>query len=372
MPEPVDARTVAAGDDGGRAPGRRIVVTGATGNVGTSVIEALSGDDRVASVLGLARRRPAWAVPKVTWAEADVVSSDLVGLFRGADVVIHLAWAIQPSHRPEVLRAVNVDGSARVFAAVAEAGVPALVYASSIGAYSPGPKDRAVDEGWPTEGLLTSFYARHKAAVEHRLDLFERQHPGVRVVRLRKALIFKREAASGVRRLFAGPLVPTTLLRPRRIPVVPDAPGLVFQAVHTADVAEAYRLAALGDARGAFNIAADPVLDGPRLAATLGARAVAVPRRVLRSAAHVSWRLRLQPTPPGWVDLAFAVPVMDTTRARAELGWSPTVTAGEALRELLDGMADGAGLPTPPLRPGRSLSPLRLTPPRPKPVRTAS
>lgn len=339
--------------------GARIVVTGATGNVGTSVVEALIGDDRVGSVLGLARRRPEWRLPRVTWAEADVVSSDLIPLFRGADVVIHLAWAIQPSHRPEILRAINVDGSARVMAAVAAAGVPALVYASSIGAYSPGPKDRPVDEGWPTEGLVTSFYARHKAAVERRLDLFESESPQVRVVRLRKALVFKREAGSGVRRLFAGPFVPTTLLRPSVIPLVPSTPGLVFQAVHTADVAQAYRLAALGQARGAFNIAAEPVLDGERLAEALDARPVAVPRRALRLGAALSWRLHLQPTPPGWVDLAFAVPVMDTTRARTELGWAPTVGADEALRQLLDGMAHGAGLPTPPLRPGRSLSALR-------------
>ena len=369
-----DSPAAAPATAGTAAPdptGVRVVVTGATGNVGTSVLQALGADDRVESILGLARRRPTWHLPKVTWAEADVVSSDLVGLFRGADVVIHLAWAIQPSHRPEVLRSINVVGSARVFDAVAEAGVPSLVYASSIGAYSPGPKDRAVDESWPTEGLVSSFYARHKAAVERRLDVFEREHPDVRVVRLRKALIFKREAASGVRRLFAGPFVPGWLLRPDRIPAVPDTPGLVFQAVHTADVADAYRRAALGDARGPFNIAAEPVLDGRTLAAALDARPVGVPRRLLRAAASASWRLHLQPTPPGWVDLAFAVPVMDTTRARTELGWAPTVGADEALRQLLDGMAHGAGLPTPALRPGRSLSPLRLSPPRPRPVGTA-
>ena len=56
--------------------------------------------------------------------------------------------------------------------------------------------------------------------------------------------------------------------------------------------------------------------------------------------AEASWRLHLQPTPPGWVDLAFAVPVMDTTRARTELGWAPLVGADDALRQLLD--RDGA------------------------------
>lgn len=329
----------------------RIVVTGATGNVGTSVLRVLGGEAAIDSVLGLARRLPALELAKVSWASADVASDDLVSHFRGADVVVHLAWVIQPSHRPDVLHAVNVVGTQRVLQAVAEAGVPAVVYASSIGAYSPGPKDTPVDESWPTDGIETSFYARHKAAAERLFDRFEADHPTVRVVRLRKALIFKREAGSGIRRLFIGTVVPAGLLRPPLIPVVPRNERLVFQVVHTSDVGEAYRLAIVGDARGAFNIAADPALDGEELGRILGARPVPVPQRVLRVGADLSWRLRLQPTPAGWVDLAFAVPVMDTTRARRELGWSPRIGAGEALLEVLDGIRSGAGLPTPPLEP---------------------
>src|SRR3954452_16840074 len=122
----------------------RVVVTGATGNVGTSVLRSLSLHGDVQEIAGIARRLPALRIPKVQWVAADIVSDDLVPLFEGADVVIHLAWAIQPSRDAETLRSVNVDGSARVFEAVAAAGVPALVHASSIGASSPGPKDRAV------------------------------------------------------------------------------------------------------------------------------------------------------------------------------------------------------------------------------------
>src|SRR5207248_5135284 len=106
------------------------------------------------------------------------------------------------------LRAVSVDGHRRVFDAVAKADVPVLVYASSVGAYSWGPKDRKVDESWPTNGVETSFYSRHKAEVERILDRFEEEHPDIRAVRLRPGLIFKREAASEIRRLFAGPFVP--------------------------------------------------------------------------------------------------------------------------------------------------------------------
>jgi nucleoside-diphosphate-sugar epimerase len=332
----------------------RIVVVGATGNVGTSTLAALANDPEVDSVVGVARRIPARSFPKTEWVAADVARSPLADVFSGADAVIHLAWLIQPSRDLDTMHAVNVDGSARVFAAVRDAGVPALVYASSVGTYSPGPKDRRVDESWPTGGIESSYYSRHKVAVERELDGFERGNPGVRVVRLRPGLIFKRDAATEIRRLFAGPFLPTSLLRPGLIPVVPRIRRLVFQAVHSLDVGEAYRLAATRDVHGAFNIAADPVLDPDELGRLLRARPVPVPAAAARMAADLTWRLRLQPASAGWFDMALAVPLLDTTRARQELGWQPKRSAGEALLELLQGMRDGAGSATPPLDPGTS------------------
>lgn len=336
----------------------RVVITGATGNVGTSLIRALEGDSDLTSILGLARRRPELQAEGVEWAEADVRNADLVAHFRGADAVVHLAWLIQPSRRLEELASVNVAGSDRVFRAVAEAGVPRLVYASSVGAYSPGPKDRAVDESHATNGIPSSFYSRHKAEVERMLDRFEADNPGIAVTRLRPALIFKGEAASGIRRLFAGPLLPSPLLTRRLIPLVPYVERLRFQAVHSYDVGSAYALAIKADVAGAFNLAAEPVLDKSELSELLGAMPVRLPSAALRAIIDLSWRLRLQPTPPGWLDMALAVPIMDSTRARRALGWAPRHGAGEALLELIEGMRRRQGLPTPPLDPGAG-GPLR-------------
>jgi UDP-glucose 4-epimerase len=338
----------------------RIVVTGATGNVGTSVVAALAADPRVTEIVGVARRRPRLESPRTTWVQADVVSAPLAGLFAGAAAIIHLAWLIQPSRDEATLEAVNVEGSRRVFEAAAAAGAGALVHASSVGAYSKGPDDRAVDESWPAEGTPSSFYARHKAAAERALDELEVAHPDLRVVRLRPALIFKRAAASAIRRLFAGPLLPSPLVRPALLPVLPLPAGLRVQAVHADDVAEAYRLAATDErARGAYNVAAEPVLDAATLARALGARPVRLPVGAVRAAADVSWRLRLQPTPAGWLDMGMNVPVMDSGRIRRELGWTPRRAAHEALLELMQGMRDRAGAPTPPLDP-RAGGPLRL------------
>lgn len=327
----------------------KVVVIGATGNVGTSVLRALGADDGVEEIVGIARRAPRAHWPKARFVEADVARDDLVPHLRGADAVVHLAWLIQPSRDRAVTRAVNVDGSARVFRAVADAGVPALVYASSVGAYSPGPKDRAVSESWPTDGVPTSFYAVDKADVERLLDRFEAERADVRVVRLRPGLIFKREAATEIRRLFAGPFLPAPLVRPELLPVLPLPAGLRFQAVHSYDVGEAYRLAIHAEERGAFNIAAEPVLDGRVLGDLFGARPVEVAPRIFRAMAAATWRARLQPTPPGWLDLALAVPVMDTSRARRELDWMPRWSSVEALQDLLEGMRKQAEMETPPL-----------------------
>jgi nucleoside-diphosphate-sugar epimerase len=332
----------------------RVVVTGASGNVGTSLLAALAHEPSVEQVVGIARRVPAMSFPKTTWQRADVTHSDLGALFAGADAVVHLAWLIQPSRDERVTERVNVHGSERVFEAVAKAGVPALIYASSIGAYAPGPTDRAVDESWPTTGVPTSFYSRHKAQTERLLDRFEEQHPDVRVVRLRPALIFKRSAASEIRRLFIGPFLPSPLVHPEWLPFIPLPRGLRTQAVHSLDVGEAYRLAIVREVRGPFNVAAEPLLDAHTLGRLLGARPVLLAPRLLRAAASLSWRLRLQPTSPGWFDMGMQLPVMEVSRARRELGFQPRHGADESVSELIEGLRERAGMDTPPLDPATS------------------
>jgi nucleoside-diphosphate-sugar epimerase len=332
--------------------GSRIVVTGATGNVGTSVVRLLSEDPEVGSVLGLARRFPDWSPAKTDWSAVDLASeqADLAKEFTGADAVVHLAWAFQPTHDPAATWRTNVLGSIRVFEAVAAAGVATLVHASSVGAYSPGPKDHAVDESWPTHGWPGAAYCREKAYLERALDAFERDHPGVRVVRMRPAFLFKRESASEQRRIFGGRFLPGPLARPELLPFLPDIPGLRVQALHTDDAAKAYRLALHTDVRGAFNLAAEPPVDAELLGEMLGTRRVRLPRTAARSAIAAAWGLHLLPASPHLFDAVLRLPLMDCTRARAELGWRPERTAPEVLEEFLLGLQQGAGERTEPMR----------------------
>jgi nucleoside-diphosphate-sugar epimerase len=337
--------------------GLRVVVTGATGNVGTSVVSALTKHPEIGSVLGLARRIPDLALPRTEWATVDLGhqenAQELSQHFAGADAVIHLAWRFRPTHDPVTTWRTNVLGSVRVFEAVASAGVPALVHASSVGAYAPGPKDGpGVDESWPTHGwprLVDAAYCREKAYLEHVLDTYERQHPQVRVVRMRPGFMLKEGSASEQRRIFAGRFLPGFLLRPELLPYVPDLEGLRFQALHTDDAAEAYCSAVLRDVRGAFNLAAEPVVDAQALGGLLGARVVHLPRRAVRVMLATAWRLRVVPASPHLFDAVLRLPLLDTSRARAELGWKPSRTSLEAIQEFLHGVRRGSGEPTPPL-----------------------
>ncbi|MFD0004246.1 SDR family oxidoreductase [Streptomyces sp. NPDC127178] len=331
---------------------RRIVVTGATGNVGTSVVRLLSEDPDVGSVLGLARRIPDWSPPKTQWAAVDLASErpDLADMFEGAAAVIHLAWAFQPTHDPAATWRTNVLGGMQVFEAAAAARVPALIHASSVGAYSPGPKDHAVDESWPTHGWPDAAYCREKAYLERALDTFDRAHPRVRVVRMRPAFLFKRQSASEQRRIFGGRFLPGPLARPELLRFLPDIPGLRVQALHSDDAATAYQLAVKSDVREAFNLAAEPPVDARVLGEMLGARPVRLPRTAARSAIAAAWGLHLLPASPHLFDAVLGLPLMDCTRARTELGWRPERTATEVLQEFVQGLQRGAGAPTEPMR----------------------
>lgn len=326
----------------------RVIVVGATGNVGTSVVKALESDPKITSIVGVARRLPGMRGEKTTYRAADISTDDLVEIFSGADVVIHLGWLFHPMRNPVRTWRNNVLGGIRVFNAVAEAKVPALVYASSVGAYSPGA---LVDETWPTDGWPGAPYGREKAYLERVLDVFERDHPGIRVVRMRPGFIFKREASTQQRRLFAGPFAP----QPGRIPIVPDIDGLHLQILHTEDAAQAYHLAATRPVKGAFNIAAEPVLDMRMVADLLEARLVPVPAPLARAFMAAAYRLRLIPMTPGMLEIALTIPVMDTSRAREELGWKPRYDAQEAILAFVAGLREGAGMDTAPLKPEEGL-----------------
>ncbi|NIH78862.1 NAD-dependent epimerase/dehydratase family protein [Amycolatopsis viridis] len=332
----------------------KVVVTGASGNIGTALLRAAA---RRADwqIVGLARRVPD-GPPYDTagWVACDLDSDDapdvLPKVFAGADAVVHLAWAIHPGSDEPPRHRTNIDGSQEVLAAVAAAGVPHLVCASSVAAYTPAPRWTRIDEDWPRTGVPGSAYSRDKARLERLVEVFARQRPDTRVAVFRPCAVAQYDAGSQLTRWTLSPLLPAGLIGNRWLPV-PLWNGLRAQVVHSDDVAEAICLMLERRAEGAFNLASEPVLGVHDLAELFGGFRVPVPRRLVTGAALPTWRLGLQPMHPGWLALADQAPLMDTTRAHAHLDWQPRYDSQEAMAELVAGIRDGAGTASGPLAP---------------------
>ena len=324
----------------------RVAVTGITGQFGKALARSLEREPAVDEVVGVARRDfdpAAEGFRKLTYRPGDVRDPALRESFRGCDVVVHLAFIIGGSRRDHAQRrAINIDGSRNVFAAAAEAGARKIVYASSVaayGAYADNPD--LITEDHPTRGTPGVDYSKEKAEIEGILDLFEKEHPSVTVTRFRVGPVFGPGFEDtlytflppGARRI---PLFASWF--PRVFPNPIQGGRLLMQGVHEDDVADAFRLAIVNDAQGAFNIAGDGVLGARDIAAILHARTVPVSLIGAKQLVDLAWRLRISNVPGDWVDLMRFPILVDTTRAKTQLGWQPRYTSDAALRSAADSL----------------------------------
>jgi nucleoside-diphosphate-sugar epimerase len=347
--------------ESGRLRGRRIAVTGATGNVGTALLRRLAAPEAgVAEVRGLARRQPPDLAPYdgVTWHLADLgeaASEPALGPFLdGVDAVVHLAWALQPGRRPDDLREVNVEGTRRIARAAIAAGVRQFVHMSSLGAYAPAPVGLAVAEDWPVTGIASAQYSRDKCEAEKVARELIGRHPEITLTIPRPSLILQPEAGSEVGRYFLGPLLfaaaralPAPVARVLPLPV----PDVYVGFVHSDDVADALVRMLDRQAPGPFNLSAEPILDAPAIARALGSRRIRVPAAVLRAAVQVAFTAHLIPTEPGWLDMAVGSPALDATRARTLLDWTPAHRGDDVLAAFVAALGRGEGAPGPLLEP---------------------
>jgi UDP-glucose 4-epimerase len=337
-------------------PGRaRIVVTGATGNVGTALLRRLADDDRW-SVTGVARRVPEAVAPYLgaEWMPCDIGAPGARGrlgdVMSGASAVVHLAWAINPSSSDPPMERTNRIGTRNVLRAAADAGVTQVVCASSVAAYRAADRWAAVDEDWPRDGVPGSAYSQGKATLETSLDRFAEAHPDISLARIRPCAVVQHDAGGEFARWLLSPWLPTSVVGMRWLPL-PLWRSLRAQLVHSDDVAEAIRLIVAGGHAGPFNLAGAGLLDAVRLATGIGGPLLPVPRSAVLAGAWATWRMGVQPVHPGWLRLADLAPLVDTRRARSVLGWQPRYDAAAALADLMPGFRAAAGTASPALAP---------------------
>lgn len=324
-----------------------VAVTGPTGEIGKPLMSELERRPEVESVLGMARRpfdpaEEGWE--KVTYRRGDILDrGSLAALFDGADVAVHLAFAIFGSR--EETRKVNLQGTRNVFEAAIRAGVKRLVYASSVAAYGFHPENpQPLTEDVPPRGSEGFYYSAQKAELE---DLLSELLPGSGV----EAYVFRPCIVAGPRATMlieqtveavrVGDPVPA--LRkgigklPLVRPVLPD-PGAPVQLVHHDDVARAMAAAIGGDGPpGVYNLAGEGEVRVRDIARALGWRWVPVPGPAVSLGTAAAQRLKFVSSKLEWAIAADTPVLMDTARARQDLGWKPEHDALETLKETVLG-----------------------------------
>lgn len=322
--------------------GLTVAVTGPTGEIGGSLIDALEASADVAAVRGMARRpfdpgAAGWR--KAVYQRGDILDRGrLAELFDGADVVVHLAFAIFGDR--EEARRINLEGSRNVFEAAVEAGVGRLVYASSVAAYGFHPDNpQPLTEETPATGSSRFYYSAQKAELEEALDeILAGSELDAYVFRPcivagPRATMLIEQTVGAARLGDPAPRLRRHVLDriPLLCPVLPDA-GVPIQLVHHDDVAVALAAAVAGKgAPGAYNLAGDGQILIADIARALGWRSVRVPRPALGVGTAVAGRLSFISPQLEWATALTTPVIMDTAKARRELGWEPSFDAAETL-----------------------------------------
>ncbi|MEA2332926.1 MAG: UDP-glucose 4-epimerase [Thermoleophilaceae bacterium] len=325
--------------------GLTVAVTGPTGDLGLSIVDALERSRAVKRIVGMARRPfdPAergWR--KTEYRRGDVNDAASVrGLVKDADVVVHLAFAILDAS--DATRELNVDGSRRVFEEAAKAGAERICYASSVAAY--GFHDDNPDwltEEMPPRGSPEHPYSQQKAEVEQALAAVLLKRRSTSAYVFRPCIVAGPEARTMLQEIpyfRLSEAMPDAVVRllgslPALKPVIPD-PGARFQLVHSEDVARAFVAGVRGVGEpGPYNLAAGGTLTMSHLADALGWYSVPIPRLAVEATAEIATRLPFAPDSVAWLHSVRKPVLMKTDRARKQLKWRPQHTA----RRTLDAM----------------------------------
>jgi nucleoside-diphosphate-sugar epimerase len=325
--------------------GLTVAVTGPTGAIGKALMRALEQDEAVERVIGMARSpfdplSQGWT--KVEYRQGDVLDEAAVrGLIAGADVVVHLAFLIFGSE--EETARVNLAGSRNVFQAALDQKVDRFIYTSSVAAYGfHEDNPDLLHEDVPPRGSAEHYYSAQKAELEKTLrDMSAGAKTDVFV--FRPCIVAgptATELIENIPYVQLGDRLPDPVRNlvgtiPLLRPVIPD-PGIPFQLVHEDDVATAL-VAAIDGGRvpGTYNLAGDGEITLTDLAHALGWYAMPIPELAVDLTARIVSRIPLMPARASWIS-ALSVPVlMDTTKAKMNLGWEPEHDSFDTLAQTI-------------------------------------
>jgi UDP-glucose 4-epimerase len=302
----------------------RYLITGGSGYIGTRLVELLARreDTEKIVIADVVPPRGGYR-PKTEFERVDVRDRPAVhAALRRAnpDVLVHLAFILNPVHDEGVMYDVDVNGTHNVLEAAAEVGIRQVLVTTSGVAYGAFPDNpEPITEDWPVRGVARFSYARDKTESDRIVQLWALQHPDVVTTIVRPCIVY-------------GPNVDNYLVR-----LWSDAPAIAdvgnldshTQFVHEDDVVEAISRLLLGKHAGQFNLAADGLMTRRECAELLDTRVIRMPVWLYRRLAKLAWRLRQSEAPGGGIDFELYPWILSNEKVKKTLDWTPRYTSRE-------------------------------------------
>lgn len=307
--------------------GKQIVITGISGYIGKVLLPRLLEDPQIDRILGVD------AIPfpsppeseKFTFHQLDVREAQFETLLQGIDVVVHMAFKLMRLPGVKDTDQINIDGSKHIFDLTASAGVPKLIFTSSVVAYGLHPDNPIpLSEKMPLRPNPGLYYSRAKAELEGYLEHLATKYPQMTITRLRPCTVVGPMAE----RAMVDSLISNTLIMVKGY----NPP---YQLVHEEDVASAVHLAINEDLQGAYNVTDSDPVPLKTMVEERGGKSIALPLAVLRPLIWLLWRTGQSVFAPEWLDLSRFPLIANNAKLQAA-GWSPQYTTRQAYTSLIE------------------------------------
>lgn len=309
----------------------RYLITGGSGYIGSRLTEILSARDDVDGIVNLDVRPPSRPAPKSNFVRGDVRDyaqiRDLLDREK-PDALVHLAFVLNPIRDEARMYDIDVNGTAAVLRAAADAGTEQVLVTSSATAYGAFPDNpKPIAEDWPVRGQPDFPYAKHKADVDRLCQLWALENPDRVMTIVRPSIVF-------------GPTVENYISRSWQnaafMPIL-DGVEQEFQLVHEDDVVSA--LIGLLDAKagGAFNIGGDGTLTWKESAEMVGQKTRVISMKTVRRIYSVAWALHAPrvESSPGNLNFIRYPWIVSNEKLKSEIGWQPTADTRQVFVETM-------------------------------------
>ncbi len=308
---------------------KKVFVTGMGGYVGQCLCRELDRGSYCSKFYGMDVKEPLYKFKKGTFRNMDINDPELVTWIKEIqpDVIIHLAYVLQPSRDSAWMRKVNVGGTENILEAVKQAGVKQLLVTSSGTAYGAWPDNPVpLKETDPIRRHPHFQYARDKADVEAILDDFVEKNPDVITSWVRPCIVYGPNVDNYISELFT-------------LPFAMELKGIdppTYQFVHEDDVVAAILHLLKKEAQGPFNLAPPDTMTLTEINALTGKQAIPLTPGLMKSAFGLTWNLGLPilKVPDSFFDFVQYPWVVDTTKL-LDLGFKYTYSTRETMTIML-------------------------------------